>query len=93
MDNEKTERTRNNKTPAQQIAEYEAKIARLRQKDRALENGQKIILGGMLLSSARSSQKIAKWVIDEIEKQVKRSIDLDRLKPLIEEFKKSTSSN
>ena len=90
---DKTERTRNSKTPAQQIAEYEAKIARLRMKDRALENGQKIVLGGMLLASARSSQKIARWVIDEIEKNVKRPIDLDRLKPLIEELKKSTSSN
>ena len=88
MNNENKERQRNSKTPAQQIASYEAKIARLRQKDRALENGQKIILGGMLLSSARSTPKIARWVVEEVEKSVKRQIDLDRLKPLIDELKK-----
>lgn len=91
MGNEKDRQQRNSKTPAQQIVEYEAKIARLRQKDRALENGQKIILGGMLISAARSTPKIARWVIEEIEKHVKRPIDLDRLKPLVVELKKSTS--
>ena len=88
MDNEKERQQRNSKTPSQQIAEYEAKIARLRQKDRALENGQKIILGGMLLASARSSQKIAQWVIDEIEKSVTREIDKTRLAPLVDELKR-----
>ena len=82
-----TEQQTKTKTPAQQIATLEAKIARLREKDRALENGQKIILGGMLLTSARSTPKIAKWVIDEVAKNVKRQIDLDRLQPLIDELK------
>ena len=86
---DKNERTRVSKTPSQQIAEFEAKIARLRMKDRALENGQKIILGGMLISAARSTPKIARWVFEEIEKNVKRPIDLDRLKPLLDELKKS----
>ena len=76
-----TEQQKTPKTPAQQIAALEAKIARLREKDRALENGQKIILGGMLLSSARSTPKIAKWVLEEIEKSVTREIDKTRLAP------------
>ena len=88
MDNEKTERARISKTRAQKIVEFEAKLAILREKDRALENGQKIILGGMLLSSARSNPTTAKWVIEEIDKNVKRQIDLDRLRPLIDELKK-----
>lgn len=74
------------KTPAQQIATLEAKIARLRQKDRALENGQKIILGGMILSLARSNPKIAKRLLEEIEKTVTREIDKNRLATVIEEL-------
>ena len=83
-----TEQQKKPKTPAQQIATLEAKIARLREKDRALENGQKIILGGMILSSARSTPKIAKWLLEEIEKSVTREIDKTRLAPLVEELKK-----
>ena len=41
------------RTLEQQIAEAEAKLARLRTQSRQLENGQKIILGGMLLAAAR----------------------------------------
>ena len=43
----------------QQIAELEAQIARLRERKRTEENGQKIILGGMLLASARQLQSLA----------------------------------
>lgn len=39
------------RTLEQQIAEAEAKLARLRNQSRQLENGQKIILGGMLLAA------------------------------------------
>ena len=86
-----TEQQTKTKTPAQQIATLEAKIARLREKDRALENGQKIILGGMLLSSARSTPKIAKWVLEEIEKSVTREIDKTRLAPLVDELRKKSN--
>jgi hypothetical protein len=48
----------NERTPKQQIAELQAKIARLKAKETALENGQKIILGGMLLAAARQDQRI-----------------------------------
>jgi hypothetical protein len=74
------------RTPAQQIAELEAKIARLKTKDRALENGQKIILGGMLISAARTDQRIRKWVLTEAAK-ITRPADVKRLAPLLEELK------
>ena len=41
------------RTLEQQIAEAEARLARLRTQSRQLENGQKIILGGMLLAASR----------------------------------------
>jgi len=54
---------RNERSTEQQIAELEAQIARLRERKRTEENGQKIILGGMLLASARHDPKMAAWVI------------------------------
>lgn len=75
------------RTPQQQIAELEAKIARLRQKDRALENGQKIILGGMLLAAARHDPKMAQWVLSEAGKAVTREVDQKRLAPLLDELR------
>lgn len=73
-------------TTAQKIAQLEAQLARLREKDRALETGQKIILGGMLLASARTDQHMRQWVITEAAK-VTRPADIKRLAPLIEELK------
>jgi hypothetical protein len=75
------------RTLEQQIAEAEARLARLRTQSRQLENGQKIILGGMLLAAARHDPKIRAWVIKEADKAVTREIDRKRLEPLIEELK------
>ena len=74
------------RTTDQQIAELEAQIARLRERKRTEENGQKIILGGMLLASARHEPRIAAWVIKEAEKGVTRDIDKKRLAPLLKEL-------
>ena len=71
----------------QQIAEAEARLARLRTQNRQLENGQKIILGGMLLAAARHDPKIRAWVIKETGKAVTREIDKKRLQPLLDELR------
>lgn len=78
-------------TTAQKIAQLESQLARLREKDRALENGQKIILGGMLLASARTDQRIRQWVITEAAK-ITRPADIKRLAPLLEELKAMPSA-
>jgi len=75
------------RTIEQQIAEAEARLARLRTQSRQLENGQKIILGGMLLAAARHDPKIRAWVIQEAEKAVTRDIDKKRLEPLLDELR------
>lgn len=74
-------------TIAQQIAEAEATLARLREQSRELENGQKIILGGMLLSAAKRDAKIRQWLISEASKSVKRPADVKRIAPLLEELR------
>ena len=75
------------RTIEQQIAEAEARLARLRNQSRQLGNGQKIILGGMLLTAARHDPKIRAWVLKEAEIAVTRDIDKKRLQPLLEELK------
>ena len=73
-------------TIEQKIAEAEAKLARLRQQSRALENGQKIILGGMLLAEAREEPRIRQWLIDKAGELVTRDVDRKRLEPLLAEL-------
>ncbi len=75
------------RTLEQQIAEAEARLARLRTQSRRLENGQKIILGGMLLAAARHDPKIRAWVIKESDQAVTRDVDKKRLAPLLEELR------
>lgn len=76
------------RTLEQKIAEVEAHLARLKQKNRTLENGQKIILGGMLLQEARRDEKIRQWVLQTAERQINRQVDITRIQPLLDELRK-----
>jgi len=75
------------RTLEQQIAEAEARLARLRTQSRQLENGQKIILGGMLLAATKHNMKIRAWVLEEADKAITRDIDKKRLQPLLDELR------
>lgn len=74
------------RTLEQKIAEAEARLVRLRKQERSLENGQKIILGGMLLNAARRDPKMRDWLLEEAGRSIARGADQKRLKPLIDEF-------
>jgi len=74
-------------TIEQKIAAKEAELARLRLRSRQLENGQKIILGGLLLRAVRTDPVMRKWLLTEANKHVTRDADQKRLAPLIEELK------
>ncbi len=76
----------NHKTIEQQIAAKEAELARLRDKQRKLENGQKIILGGFLLNEVKADAKIRTWLLRRIAEVVTREVDKKRLAPLLEEL-------
>lgn len=73
-------------TIEQKIAAKEAELARLREQSRTLENGQKIILGGLLLNAARADARIRRWVLDEAARTVTRDADAKRLAPLLAEL-------
>ena len=73
-------------TLEQKIAQKEAELARLKAQSRALETGQKIILGGMLLVEAKKDPKIRAWLLERVQSTVKREVDLKRLEPLLGEL-------
>lgn len=73
-------------TIEQKIAQKEAELARLRSKSRSVENGQKIILGAMLLVEAKKDPKICQWLIKTAKTSIKREVDIKRLAPLLQEL-------
>ena len=75
-------------TLEQKIAQKEDELARLKAQSRKLENGQKIIMGGMVLSIARRDIQRAKTLLADIEKEVTKKTDLERMQPIIDELKK-----
>lgn len=74
-------------TIEQKIAQKEDEIARLKEKARKLENGQKIIIGGMMLSLARNDANVANELLKNINEQVTKKTDLDRLENITSELK------
>lgn len=74
-------------TIEQKIAQKEDEIARLKEKARKLENGQKIIIGGMMLSLARNDANVANELLKNINEQVTKKTDLDRLENITGELK------
>lgn len=76
-------------TPEQKQARLDDQLARLKTKNRKLETGQKIIIGGMMLSLAEKNPSIAKQLKIWINEEVTRKIDKERLKT-IEIGKKQT---
>ena len=74
-------------TLEQRIAQSEDKLARLKEQARKLENGQKIITGGMILSIARKDPQRAKTLLEDIQREVIKKTDLERMQPIIDELK------
>lgn len=73
-------------TIEQKIARKEAELNRLKERSRKLENGQKIITGGMMLSIARKDTQRAKTLLEDINREVTKKADLDRMKSVIDEL-------
>lgn len=74
-------------TLEQKIAQKQDELARLKEQSRKLENGQKIIIGSMMLSLAKKDPLIAKLLLDSISSEVTRKTDLDRLETITTELK------
>lgn len=67
-------------TLEEKIASKEAQLNALKEKKRETENGQKIIIGGMMLAMARKNPQVARKMIDWIANEVNRDTDKNDLK-------------
>lgn len=74
-------------TIEQKIAKKQDEISRLKTKQRKLETGQKIIIGGMLLKLAEENHSIAATLLDQIDSNITRKVDIERLENVINNLK------
>ena len=74
-------------TIEQKIARKQDELNRLKTKQRKLETGQKVIIGGMMLSLAKDDPQIAEQLLNLIDKNITRKTDLDRLEDVITELR------
>jgi hypothetical protein len=80
-------------TLEQQIAQKQDELNRLKEKAKTLENGQKIVLGGMVLSVARKNPQFARQLLGMISIEINRDTDKKRLENIIEELKAVVNDN
>ena len=76
-------------TIEQKIARKQDELNRLKTKQRKLETGQKVIIGGMMLSLAKDDPQIAEQLLKWIDGNITRKTDLDRLEDVITELRSS----
>ena len=76
------------KTIDQQIADAEARLARLREKSRKKETRHKIIVGALVLSEASRDAKIAAWLLKQIDAKVTRDVDKTDIAPVVDDLRK-----
>lgn len=89
------EKKRDQLTLKQKIATAATKLEAMRKRDRKadrlLENGQKLILGGLLIEAARKDPTMRDWVL-EATKSVTKEAELKQLRPLLTELRGEAAS-
>ena len=71
------------RTIDQQIAEAEAKLARLKTRAKATETCRKIIVGAIVTTEALKDPKIARWMAATLRKNATREVDQKELTGLL----------
>lgn len=72
----------------QAIAKQQDEIARLQKQKEKRDNGMKYVVAGAVLVEARKEPKIAKWLIETLEKNVTREADKKRIASVLDELSK-----
>ena len=67
----------------QQIAEAQARLNRLRTRQKATETRRKIIVGPIVTSEALKDPKIARWMAATLRKNATREVDQKELTGLL----------
>ena len=76
------------KTIEQQIADAEARLARLREKNRKKETRHKIIVGALVMAEASKDAKIAAWLLKQIDAKVTRDVDKADIAQVVDDLRK-----
>jgi len=63
----------------QQIAEAQARLARLKTRQKATETRRKIIVGAIVTTEALKDPKIARWMAATLRKNATREVDQKEL--------------
>lgn len=71
------------RTIDQQIAEAQAKLARLKARSKASETRQKIIVGAVVMAQAMKDKDAAAWLAEVLRKGVTREVDLKEVASLL----------
>jgi hypothetical protein len=74
------------RTVDQQIAETQAKLARLKTRQKASETRRKIIVGAIVTTEALKDPKIARWMAATLRKNATRDVDQKELVGLLDEL-------
>ena len=74
------------RTIDQQIATTQAKLARLRIRQRASQTRQKIIVGAIVINAALNSPKSATWLAATLRRNATREVDQKELAGLLIEL-------
>ena len=74
------------RTIDQQIASTQAKLARLKTRQKASETRRKIIVGAIVTSAALNDPKIARWMASTLRKNATRDVDQKELVGLLAEL-------
>ena len=77
------------RTIDQQIATTQAKLARLRTRQRASETRRKIIVGAIVTNVALNAPKSARWLAATLRKNATREVDQKELVGLLVELDKA----
>lgn len=72
-------------TLEQQLAEAEAKVARLKEKAKKQDTAEKVVIGGMMLAYARKNPINAKRLLELIQTEL-REQDLKRVQRAVNEL-------
>lgn len=73
-------------TIEQKIARKQDELNRLKTKQRKLDTAQKVVIGGMVLSLAKDDPDRARQLLIDIDNNITRKTDLDRLEGVIDEL-------
>ena len=70
----------------QQIAEAQAKLNRLKSRQKAADTRRKIIVGAVVTTEALKDPKIARWMAGTLRKNITRDVDLKEVAGLLDEL-------